>query len=227
MAPRPQGRGRAPGSRFRPARGKRDGTSSSSPPGTAAEGLRILFEEAARVPKPSPEERARLLRRAGAGDEGARDTLLKTNLALVGRLAAARLERGLPFGDLVQEGSIGLMGAIDYFEGSGRSDFDAFAEEQVAAQMEAALATEAEAVRDGEQLVEAAQRYEAAEMALARDLGRAPNNDELSKKLEWTPDRTRQIGELVSEARQRHDEELLQYLDPESLDEDEEEEEDG
>jgi RNA polymerase sigma factor (sigma-70 family) len=226
MAPRPQGRGRAPGSRTRPARGEHDTNSGGRALGAVETGLRNLFQEAARVPKPSREEQATLLRQAGAGDEEARATLLKANLALVGRLAAARVDRGLPFGDLVQEGSIGLMGAIDYFEGSGRSDFDAFAEEQVAAQMEAALASEASAVREGQQLVEAAEQYEAAEMALARDLGRAPNEDEISKKLEWTPERTSQIAELVNEARQRHDEELLQYLDP-ANDEHDEEEQDG
>jgi RNA polymerase primary sigma factor len=168
-----------------------------------------------------------LLRRAGAGDETARDTLLKTKLAVVGRLAAARLQRGLPFGDLVQEGSIGLMGAIDYFEGSGRADFDAFAEEQAAAQMDAALANEAATVREGELLVEAARQYEAAEMALARELRRKPDEGELSRKLDWSQQRTSQIGELVDEARRRHDEELLEYLDPDAVELEDEEERDG
>ena len=100
------------------------------------------------MPQPSPREQAELLERAGSGDEPARATLLKSKLALVGRLAAARVGKGLPFGDLVQEGSIGLMAAIDYFQASGRQDFDAFAAEQVAAQMEAALESEAESVGD-------------------------------------------------------------------------------
>jgi DNA-directed RNA polymerase sigma subunit (sigma70/sigma32) len=223
MAPRPPGRGRAPGSRIRPPRiagtSKAAATSNHNSPQQAPEtGLRSLFEEASLAGHPSAEERARLLERAGAGDEAARDILLKTKMEMVGRMAAARTERGLPFGDLVQEGSIGLMGAIDYFHRSGRADFDAFAEEQVAAQMEAALESEAAAVREANLVVEAAQQYEDAEMALARDLGRAPTEAELSKKLNWTAQRTSQIGEIVDEARRLHDEELLEYIDPDALD---------
>jgi DNA-directed RNA polymerase sigma subunit (sigma70/sigma32) len=179
------------------------------------------------VPEPSAEEQAELLQRASSGDEAARERLLKTKLAMVGRLAAARVEKGLPFGDLVQEGSIGVMGAIDYFRASGRDDFDAFAAEQAGAQMDAALESEAEAVREGQRMVEAAQQYEAVEMHLARDLGRAPTPSELAKKLEWTRQRTDQIGEMVAEARRLHDEELLQYLDPDAVEVEGEENEDG
>src|SRR5919201_7037485 len=230
MGPRPEGRGRAPGSRLRPAlkkvaRPAEDVSVRSQP--TGDEGMRSVFEEAARVPKPNAKEQAELLQRAASGDEAARATLLKTKLSMVGRLAAARAEKGLPFGDLVQEGSIGLMGAIDYFQASGRDDFDAFAAEQVGAQMDAALKSEAESVREAQLMVEAAQQYEGAEMALARDLGRAPTPAELAKKLEWTRQRTDQIGEMVDEARRIHDEELLQYLDPDAVEIDDEEAEDG
>jgi RNA polymerase sigma factor (sigma-70 family) len=179
------------------------------------------------VPQPNAEQQADLLERASSGDEEARDTLLKTKLEMVGRLAAARAERGLPFGDLVQEGSIGVMGAIDYFRASGRDDFDTFAAEQAGAQMDAALESEAEAVREAQQMVEAAQQYEAAEMRLARDLGRAPTPSELAKKLEWTRQRTEQIGEMVDEARRIHDEELLQYLDPDAVQIEGEDDENG
>jgi DNA-directed RNA polymerase sigma subunit (sigma70/sigma32) len=200
---------------------------AADPETTVDDGLRSFFEEAARTPQPSAEEQAELLRRAGGGDEAARATLLKAKLGMVGRLAAARAEKGLPFGDLVQEGSIGLMGAIDYFQASGRDDFDAFAAEQVGAQMDAALESEAESVREAQMMVEAAQQYEGAQMALARDLGRAPTAAELAKKLEWTRQRTDQIGEMVDEARRIHDEELLQYLDPDAVEIDDEEAEDG
>jgi DNA-directed RNA polymerase sigma subunit (sigma70/sigma32) len=230
MGPRPQGRGRAPGSRLRPAplkAAQNHRPAHARLESTADAGLRSLFEEAAKVPAPSAEEQAQLLQLAGSGDEAARERLLKTKLAMVGRLAAARVEKGLPFGDLVQEGSIGVMGAIDYFQASGRDDFDAFAAEQAAAQMDAALESEAEAVREAQQMVEAAHQYEAAEMRLARDLGRAPTPSELAKKLEWTRQRTDQIGEMVAEARRLHDEELLQYLDPDAVEIEGEENQDG
>ena len=74
-------------------------------------------------------------------------------------------------------------------------------------------------------MVDAAHQYEVAELALARELGRAPTPSELAKKLEWTPQRTDQIGEMVDEARRIHDQELLQYLDPDAVED--EEAEDG
>jgi DNA-directed RNA polymerase sigma subunit (sigma70/sigma32) len=234
MGPRPQGRGRAPGSRLRPARTeavREHRADHSDRPGPPAEtvdaGLRGVFEEAARVPPPNAQEQAELLQRAGSGDEAARATLLKTKLEMVGRLAAARAEKGLPFGDLVQEGSIGVMGAIDYFPHSGRDDFDTFAAEQAGAQMDAALENEAESAREARRLVEAAEQYEGAQLALATKLGRLPTPAELAKKLEWTQKRTDQIGEMVAEARRIHDEELLQYLDPDAADASELEAEDG
>lgn len=132
--------------------------------------------------------------------------------------AAERTGRGLSEGDLFQEGSIGLLKAIADFQDSGRSDFEAFAREEVARHMDRALSREDQAQEDGRKLVEAAEAYERAEVSLRRELGRDATPTELAAKLEWSPDRTARIGELVTEARREHDEELLTYLDPEEID---------
>ena len=71
---------------------------------------------------------------------------------MVVRLAEARDDKGLSVPDLVQEGSIGLVDAVQSFARSGGQDFDAFAEQKIGEQMDAALAAEAAAVRDGELL---------------------------------------------------------------------------
>jgi hypothetical protein len=55
-------------------------------------------------------------------------------------------------------------------------------------------------------------------MLLARELHRAPTEMEIAEKLEWTAERTRYVSLVVAEARRRHDEELLAYIDPEALD---------
>jgi DNA-directed RNA polymerase sigma subunit (sigma70/sigma32) len=84
--------------------------------------------------------------------------------------------------------------------------------------MDAALAAEAAAVREGEQLVAAANDYEKTEILLRRTLRRAPTDAEIAQKLEWTVERTRYIAEVVADARRRHDEELLAFIDPDSVD---------
>ena len=87
--------------------------------------------------------------------------------------------------------------------------------------MDAAIAAETAAVRDAELLVAAASDYERTELLLARELRRAPNESEIAEKLEWTVERTRYVAQVVAEARRRHDEELLAFIDPDAIDFDE------
>ncbi len=163
-------------------------------------------------------EEATLLRKAALGDRSSQDRLVAGSLELVVRLAAARGEQGLSRADLVQEGSIGLLHAVRTFADSGETDFASFAEARIAAQMDAALAAEAAAVREGELLVAAATDYERAELILRRLLLREPTAAELAEKLEWTVDRTVYVAQVVADARRRHDEELLAFIDPEAID---------
>src|SRR5206468_862762 len=82
-------------------------------------------------------EQDELLRRAGGGDKASQDRLVEAFMPAVVRLAAARGEQGMEIGDLVQEGSIGLIEAIRTFTASGESDFRRFAEVHIAAQLTA------------------------------------------------------------------------------------------
>ena len=143
---------------------------------------------------------------------------MAAKLAMVIRLAESRREKGLSVPDLVQEGSLGLVEALRSFEGAGAAAFDAFAERKVSDQMDAAIAAEAAAVRDADQLVAAATDYERVEILLRRSLQRAPTEAEIARKLEWPPERTRYVAQVVSDARRRHDEDLLAFLDTEAVD---------
>jgi DNA-directed RNA polymerase sigma subunit (sigma70/sigma32) len=73
-------------------------------------------------------------------------------------------------------------------------------------------------VREAELLITAAADYDRVEMLLARELHRPPTENEIAEKLEWTIERTRYVAQIVTDARRRHDEELLAYIDPEALD---------
>ena len=166
----------------------------------------------------SERDQAALLERSARGDRASQDKLVAANLAMVIRLAEARQERGLSVPDLVQEGSLGLVEAVHTFAGDGGGDFAAFAERKVAAQMDAAIAAEASAVREAEQLVTAANDYERVEILLQKTLRRPATEAEIAQKLEWTIDRTRYVAQVVADARRRHDEELLAFIDPDSID---------
>jgi RNA polymerase primary sigma factor len=178
----------------------------------------------ARTTKPlSAGEEEKLLQQSALGDKASQDRLVAANLDLVIRLAAARGEQGLSVPDLVQEGSIGLVEAVRSFADSGESDFAHFAEQRIGAQIDAAIVTEAASVRDAELLVAAATDYERTQMVLRGDLHRNATEKELAETLEWTVERTRYVAQVVADARWRHDEELLAFIDPEAIDFDDDE----
>ena len=188
-----------------------------------AEALRDLIRQAKALGPLQPTEERRLLERAALGDQASHDRLFAAHLPMVVRLAAARGDRGLPVPDLVQEGSIGLVEAVRQFADSDETDFIPFAESRIAAQMEAAIEAEAASVRDAELLVTAATDYEKAEVVMLRLLRREPTPAELAEKLEWTVERTLYVAQVVADARKRHDEELLAFIDPASIDFDDDE----
>ncbi|HZV53261.1 MAG TPA: sigma factor [Candidatus Dormibacteraeota bacterium] len=163
------------------------------------------------------DEHRRLLEAAGSGDGKARERLTRAHLDWVASAAEERAGRGLSQGDLFQEGTIGLLEAIGAFHASGASDFERFAREQVALRMDQALSEERRQVRDAEMLLQAADEYEQAEISLRRELGRQGSDVEMAARLEWSLQRTVAIRELVTEARRRYDEDLVQYLEEEDV----------
>ena len=185
-----------------------------------AAALRELVQQMKLTQPLTAGEELQLLERAARGDRGSEDRLVAGHLPMVIRLAGRRGDQGLSVADLVQEGSIGLVEAIRGFTTSSEPEFFPFAEQKVTAQMDAAIASEAASVRDAQLLVAAATDYERTEIVMRHELKREPTEAELAEKLEWTIDRTRYIAQVVTEARRRHDEELLSFIDPDAIDRD-------
>jgi RNA polymerase primary sigma factor len=188
-----------------------------------AETMRDLLRQVEETRPLSDGEQERLLQRAGLGDKTSQERLVAVNLGLVVRLAADRDAQGLSMPDLVQEGSIGLVEAVRTFADSGQSDFVAFAEQRIGAQMNQAIEAEAAPLRDAELLIAAATDYEHTQLVMRRELQREPTESELAEKLEWTVDRTRYVALVVADARRRHDEEMLEFIDPAAIDFDDDE----
>jgi RNA polymerase sigma factor (sigma-70 family) len=180
--------------------------------------LQDLEAAAGSEAQPTPAERDRLLDAAARGDQGARDSLVRSHLEWVAGAARERADRGLSPDDLFQEGTIGLIEAIRAFPSSGRNDFEAFAREHVGGYMDRALGDEQKAVDDSRMLLQAAHDYVEAELNIRNDLGRPPTNLELATKLEWSWQRTEEIGQMVAKARRRHDEQLMDYLELDEVD---------
>ena len=183
--------------------------------------MRDLRRQARTTPPLENDEEKSLLEKSSRGDRGSRDRLVAAHLGMVIMQAEARQDKGLSIADLVMEGSLGFVDAVRSFDAGAGGDFAKFAERKVGEQMDAAIESEAAAVRDAQLLVEAASDYERTELILARELRRAPKESEIAEKLEWTIERTRYVAQVVAEARRQHDEELLQFIDPDAIDIDE------
>jgi RNA polymerase sigma-E/F/G factor len=175
--------------------------------------LRALAAEVKRVAPFRRGEEERLVDRIGDRDPSARERLMEGNLPMVMRLARERAGRGLSVGDLFQEGCVGLLAAIRDFPGSGESHFDRFAEARVGGTMDAALGGEAAQLEQERLLVQAAEDFDRTELRLARELKRKPSAAEIGRALEWSEERTEYVRQLVEDARRRHDEEILAYVD--------------
>jgi RNA polymerase sigma factor (sigma-70 family) len=188
-----------------------------------AETMRDLMRQVDEIQPLSRGEQEQLLLRAGLGDKASQERLVAANLGLVIRLAAERDQQGLSTPDLVQEGSIGLVEAVRSFADSGASEFASYAEQRIRNQMDEAIAIEATPVRDAELLVAAATDYEHALLVMRLELARDPTESELAEKLEWTVERTRYVALVFADARRRHDEELLEFIDPAAIDFDDDE----
>lgn len=157
------------------------------------------------------------------GDRKARELLLEQHLDLVLAVARehARGESGegdaLSSADLFQEGTIGLLSAIDAYATAGVGDFESFARSHIANEMAAAAAAEEDARQQGRDAVAAAEAYQRAEFLFRREHGRQATIEELARLLEWSEERTEEVATMVDTARRRHDEDLLPYLDAEDV----------
>jgi RNA polymerase primary sigma factor len=125
-------------------------------------------------------EERRLLRAAARGDAGARDRLVVCHLGLVRAVASRYRDLGLPFDDLVQEGALGLLEAIDRYDPSRRVAFQSFARFRVRRAIRNALTERARLVRLPKHVVERRRLLASAEATLVAALGRPPAPAELA-----------------------------------------------
>jgi RNA polymerase nonessential primary-like sigma factor len=144
--------------------------------------------------------------------DAANRTLIEHNLHLVVEAAQARKERGVPFGDLFQEGTVGLISAVEHYN-QGDGGFHARLVHAVAVTMDDVLAQTEEAQSNDKAFVVACRLLESAQRLLSERLERPATPAELAKLLQWEEARVNVILEMLRGAEVVHDQELLDYLD--------------
>ena len=168
--------------------------------------------QVARYPRLSNSEEQRLLATQGVERDAANRALIEHNLHLVVEAAQARNGRGVPFGDLFQEGTIGLISAVEHYI-PGDGGFHARLVHAIDVTMDDVLAQTQEAQRNDEAFIVACRLLESAQRLLSERLGRQATPAELAKLLQWEEARVNVILDMLRGAKVVHDQELLDYLD--------------
>ncbi len=171
-----------------------------------------IREQVERYPRLSNAEEQRLLATPGVERDAANRTLIEHNLYLVLEAAEARKRHGVSFGDLFQEGTVGLISAVEHYK-PGDGPFHDRLVGVIAVTMDDVLAQTEEAQRNDEAFVVACRLLESAQRLLSERLGRAATPAELAKLLQWEEARVNVILDMLRGARDTHDQELLDYLD--------------
>jgi RNA polymerase sigma factor (sigma-70 family) len=165
-----------------------------------------------RYPRLSTAEERRLLATHGTDRDEANRVLIEHNLHLVLEAAQARKGRGVAFGDLFQEGTVGLISAVEHYKPAD-GGFHARLVHVVAVTMDDVLAQTDEAQRNDKAFVIACRLLESAQRLLSERLDRPATPAELAKLLQWDEARVTAILALLGEAQTGYDQELLDYLD--------------
>ena len=158
--------------------------------------LKIYFREIARFPLLSPEEEQATAREMAAGVPGARERLITSNLRLVVKIAQEYVEAGLPLVDLIQEGNVGLIEAVDRFDVEKGYRLSTYASWWIRRAILAAITDYSRLIRIPDYLFRAVRRLEQMR-ALARD-GHFEES-EITEALGISADRLRQIESQVNE----------------------------
>jgi RNA polymerase primary sigma factor len=163
---------------------------------TSRANLAVYLREIASIPLLSREEELELARRVTTGDEGAKQRLIEANLRLVVQVARRYLNRGLPLPDLIEEGNLGLMRAVEKFDPTRGVRFATYATWWIRQAVSRALANQARIVRIPVHVQMLLGRYAKEQQRLTQALGRAPSAAELAAALGTSEDQVSELEEL-------------------------------
>jgi len=144
-------------------------------------------------------EEVQLAKKIEKGDQAAKSRLIEANLRLVVSVAKKYVSRGMLFLDLIQEGNLGLIRAVDKYDYKRGFKFSTYATWWIRQAVTRAIADQARTIRIPVHMVENVNKYIRIQRQLLQKLGREPNSDEIAKLLEVTPDRVREIRKIAQE----------------------------
>lgn len=163
--------------------------------------VKLYLKEIGRVQLLKLKEETELAKRIAEGDQRAKQQLIEANLRLVVSIAKHYIGRGMQFLDLIEEGNLGLMKAVEKFDYTKGFKFSTYATWWIRQAITRAIADQARTIRIPVHMVETINKITRVQRQLVQELGREPTAEEISEKMEGalTPDRIREITSLALE----------------------------
>ena len=161
--------------------------------------VRMYLKEIGRISLLSSEEEMEISQRVAAGDEDAKRILAESNLRLVVSIAKRYVGRGLLFLDLIQEGNIGLMKAVEKFDYDKGYKFSTYATWWIRQAITRALADQARTIRVPVHMVETINKMSRVQRQLTLELNREPSEEEIAKKMGVGIEKVREVLKISQE----------------------------
>ena len=158
--------------------------------------VRMYLKEIGRINLLTSDEEFEYAKRAEEGDEEAKRMLAESNLRLVVSIAKRYVGRGMLFLDLIQEGNIGLMKAVDKFDPTKGYKFSTYATWWIRQAITRAIADQARTIRVPVHMVETINKLARVQRQLTQELNREPTDEEIAKKLGITVDKVREVYKI-------------------------------
>ncbi len=161
--------------------------------------VKIHLKEIGRIPLLTTEEEIQLAEKISSGDDNARERLIEANLRLVVSIAKHYVGRGMPFLDLIQEGYIGLIKAVEKFDHTKGYKFSTYATWWIRQSISRAIADQARTIRIPVHMVETITKVKKAQSLLLHKNGHEPTIEEVAKELNMQPERVREIVRIAQD----------------------------
>ena len=161
--------------------------------------VRMYLKEIGKVPLLDAEEEKELARRMSEGDEDAKNKLVEANLRLVVSIAKRYVGKGMFFLDLIQEGNLGLMKAVEKFDYQKGYKFSTYATWWIRQAITRAIADQARTIRIPVHMVETIHKVSRYTRQMLQELGREPTAEEIGEKMGMSADRIREIMKIAQD----------------------------